>query len=56
MNEMLPWSEDKATFPAQVFEMELNQASLPDNQVDVEQITSVWKSTKYHLVGSSFHW
>lgn len=35
MNEMLPWSEDKATFPAQVYEMELNQNSLPDNKVDV---------------------
>ena len=35
MNEMLPWSDDKATFPAQVYEMELNQNSLPDNKVDV---------------------
>lgn len=35
MNDMLPWSEDKATFPAQVYEMELNQNSLPDNKVDV---------------------
>ena len=36
MNEMLPWSEDKTTIPAQVYEMELNQNSLPDNKVYIQ--------------------
>ena len=35
MNEILPWYDDKATLPAQIYEIELNQNSLPDNKVEV---------------------